>query len=246
MKFSFLLLTWNRYKFLEICLAALVASIEDPANCEIVIMDNGSTDKTDEVLGRYQHNPLFRIIRLKKNYGIPAYKKLFKEARGEYAVVVDDDVLEFPPRVDAIFAQYMQAFPDFGYIGLNVIQNEFTNGSKPGPEAYVEETRNGLTIQKGHTGGWCACFRRSDYRKVRLYLFFSPLSMKHPEDGFLQRAFRQQLRLGAGIIKDAVCLHASGPYYAKQYDHLDREIEKYGRSGLKGFVDLYKGYADKP
>lgn len=52
---------------------------------------------------------------------------------------MDDDVLAFPQKLDAIFIDYMQTFPHYGFIALNVIQNEFTNGAKPGPEFYTEE-----------------------------------------------------------------------------------------------------------
>jgi glycosyltransferase involved in cell wall biosynthesis len=242
MRFSFVLLTWNRYKFLEKCLEGLISSIANQDDAEVIVMDNGSTDKTQEILNRYQDSKLVRVLRRKKNYGLNSYKKLFDEGRGEYIVIVDDDVLQFPPRVDKIFAVYMQTFPDYGFVALNVVQDEFTNGAKPGPENYTEETRKGKTIQRGPTGGWCACFRNSDYRKIRLRLMFANLSMKRSEDGFIASNLEKKLSLKSGIIKDAVCFHASGPYYAQQFGHLDREIEKYSKSGLGSFVKEYQKY----
>lgn len=241
-KFSFVLLTWNRYKFLEKCLEALVSSIHDHSQSELIVMDNGSTDRTHEILSQYRSLSFVRIMFRKKNYGLNSYKRLFEEGKGQYIVVVDDDVLEFPPKLDLIFADYMQAFPEYGFIGLNVIQNEFTNGAKPGPECYIEEQRGGRNILKGPTGGWCACFRKSDYRKLRLRLMFTNLNMKRSEDGFFVKYFQQKLSLKSGIIKDSACFHASGPFYAKQYGHLDREIEKYSRSGLRSFVEEYQKY----
>ena len=70
-----------------------------------------------------------------------------------------------------------------------------------------------------------------------------PLSMKRLHDGFLVKNFERKLSLKSGIIKDAFCLHAAGPYYAKQYGHLEREIEKYSKSGLKSFVKEYQEYS---
>lgn len=245
MKMSFVILTWNRYKFLEKCIEALVASISNVSDCEIIIMDNGSTDNTRAVLDRYKDNKLFRIILRDKNYGLNSYKKLFSYAKGEYVVIVDDDVLAFPPALDVTFVDYMQTFTNYGFIALNVIQNEFTDGAKPGPENYVDETKNGKTIQYGPTGGWCACFRKRDYRKLWFQILFSDLSMKQAEDGFLAYNFQRRLKLKAGVIKDQVCFHANGPYYAKQYGHLDREIEKYRQSGLQSYVDDYQKYYDK-
>ena len=244
MRTSFVILTWNRYKFLEKCLESLISSIENPTDCEIIIMDNGSTDATRDILKSYSDNKLLRIILRNKNYGLDAYKKLFSKAKGDLVVIVDDDVLEFPKNLDSIFIDYMQAFPDYGFIALNVIQNEFTNGAKPGPEHYTEETRNGKTIETGPTGGWCACFRRSDFRKLWFKFMFAKIDMKTSEDGLLASLFNRKLKLKSGIIKNEICFHASGPYYAKQYDHLDREIEKYANSGLQNFVDNYKKYYD--
>jgi glycosyltransferase involved in cell wall biosynthesis len=245
MKFSFVVLTWNRYKFLEKCLQELISSIENHDDSEVIVMDNGSVDKTQEILNSYRHSNLVRVILLKKNYGLNAYKRLFAEGKGEYIVIVDDDVLQFPPKLDLVFADYMRTFPDYGFIALNVVQNQFTNGAKPGPEYYTEETRSGKTIQRGPTGGWCACFRKSEYQKVRLRLMFCNLSMKRSEDGFLAKNFEKKLSLKSGIISDVICFHASGPYYAKQYGHLEREIEKYTKSGLKSLVDEYQKYYEE-
>jgi len=242
MKLSFLVLTWNRYKFLEICLERLLASLASPAECEIIVMDNGSTDATPTVLDRYRNHPNIRILTLPKHLGLDAYKKLFAAARGDLLVTLDDDVLELPPALDRIFLTYMHAYPDFGYLALNVVQDERTNGAKPGPELYTEDLRGPLAVQLGPAGGWCACFRRRDYRKIRLTLYLRKFNMRHSEDAVLIARFKRLLGLKSGIIRDAVCLHACGPFYAKLYGHLDREIAKYAASGLTNFVDHFSTY----
>jgi glycosyltransferase involved in cell wall biosynthesis len=242
MKFSFLVLTWNRRQMLEICVDKLITSIGDRVNCEIIVMDNASSDSTRELLESYRDNPLMKSVFLEKDHGLNAYKELFRLAQGDYMVTVDDDVIEFPFQLDRIFSEYMELFPDYGYLALNVVQNEFTNGAKPGPERYSEITREGRVVENGPAGGWCACFRRRDYEKIRFRLKFFPLSMKHGEDGFLVRNFRTKLRLECGIIRDAVCLHACGPHYAKQFGYLDREIDKYSRSGLNSLAEQYEKF----
>ena len=245
MKMSFVILTWNRPKFLELCLEALIGSISDPAQCEIVVMDNGSTDSTPALLKQYADRSLVRTITRRKNYGINSYKKLFGAVKGEYVVIVDDDVLKFPPDLDQLFLQYMATFTGYGLIALNVVQNEFTDGSKPGPEQYTEETIGDKTIQLGPTGGWCACFRRRDYLRLWPWRWLVNLDMKRSEDGFLVELFDRRLGLKSGIIRDHLCFHASGPYYAKMYGHLDREIAKYEMSGLPDFVQTYEEFKNK-
>jgi glycosyltransferase involved in cell wall biosynthesis len=242
LKISFVILTWNRYKFLDLCLPALIAAIENPTECEIIVMDNGSTDDTKKVLSRYEQHSMVKIIHRKKNYGLNAYKQLFWKAKGKYVVIVDDDVLSSPDKLDCTFIDYMETFSAFGFLALDVVQNEFTNGAKPGREVYKEVCVDGKVLQEGPTGGWCSCFRKKDYRKICLKFLFSDLNMKNGEDGLIAHYFKVKLGLKSGIIKDLCCFHASGPHYAKMYGHLDREIEKYTLSGLHDFVKVYQDY----
>lgn len=242
MKISFVVLTWNRYKFLESCLNNLSRAISSQNSYEIIVMDNGSTDQTPTILDEYRHHENFKIITLRKNYGLESYKKLFKKVTGEYAVIVDDDVLSFPSDLDQLFIDYMVAYPDYGFIALNVIQNDFTDGAKPSITHYSEDIRGNKIIERGPTGGWCACFRVADYKKVKWSFLFSKIDMKVSEDGMLSNLFQKKLNLKSGLIKNVVCFHACGPHYAKEYGHLDREIEKYAASGLDNYVEIYQQY----
>lgn len=242
MKISFVILTWNRYKFLDKCLSELLPAIGTTHQSEVIVMDNGSTDLTSEVLEKYRTNPIVKIITRTKNYGLNAYKKLFAATKGEYIVIVDDDVLNFPENLSKLFIDYLNEFPDYGFIALNVVQNELTNGAKPTEEHYTPETRNGKHIEFGPTGGWCACFKKSNFNKIKLRFLFTNLNMAKSEDGLIASLFSKKLKLKSGIIKDHYCLHACGPHYAKEYGHLDREIEKYKTSGLHNMAEKYKNY----
>lgn len=249
MKFSFVMLTWNRPRFLDAGLAGLLAAIAHRGDCEILILDNGSTRETKDVLGRYADEQSLRVITLEHNEGLQAYRRLFRAARGTYIVVVDDDVLEFPPRVDEVFDRYMTAYRDYGFLCLNVVQNDYTNGAKPGPDAYVLDARNGLAVERGPAGGWCACFRRRHYVMLAWLIHRQALSMRNGEDGRISSVFATYLRKKSGVIRDEVCLHASGPYYAARYGHLDREIEKYAAADLDDHAaayEKYRGESDDP
>jgi len=215
------------------------------SNCEILIMDNGSTDETGKLLEKYRENKHIKIGRNKKHKGIAAYKNLFNKAKGEYIIEIDDDVIEFPQHFDKTMVDYMNTYTDYGFVALNVIQNEHTNGAKPDDSQYTEDVRGDKIIQQGPTGGWCTCFRKRDYRKIRLYFNLMPLSFRRGEDGTLSGLFGKYLRLKSGIIKNQVCFHATGPYYANQYDHLAREIEKYEINKFGELADLYKSFLNK-
>ncbi len=242
MKFSFIILTWNRKLFLEICLDQLLKSIGSLDDAEVVIMDNGSTDGTQAFLEAYENRENIKIVKLDKNYGLNSYKKLIGKATGEYIIVVDDDVLAFPDNIKQVFESYMTDFPEFGFLALDVVQNEYTNGAKPTVDFYTEIEKNGKIVQQGPTGGWCTCFRRRDFKKISILFYLKNLNMKSGEDGTLSRLFNKWLKLKSGVIKDQRCFHASGPHYSKQYGCLDRDIEKYREAGLDSFVRMYTDY----
>ena len=79
---SICILTWNRADFLKICLSelfvALTPTSQGGLTREILIMDNGSTDGTQEVLSQYRNRSDVRVFRQKRNLGFGAYKERHK------------------------------------------------------------------------------------------------------------------------------------------------------------------------
>lgn len=236
MLISFAMLTWNRHKFLRATLEAIFASLSGEFEYEFLIWDNGSTDETGEVLTAFEAKPGVRVFRSKKNRSINAYKPLFNRAKGDIIIEIDDDILQLPKGFDKAVVEYLKAFPDYGYLSLNVVQNEQTEGAKPPASCYTPDTRGGRTVEEGPAGGWCVGFRRKDYRVVLPFFNLIPMSMKRGEDGILPYLFRVFLHKRRGIIREIVCLHATGPFFAKLYGQLDREIEKYRIAGLHDHV----------
>jgi glycosyltransferase involved in cell wall biosynthesis len=239
MMISIVILTWNRYKFLELCLASLFSNLSGLFDYEIFIMDNGSTDKTSETIDTFKKHPNITVIRNQTNLGLNAYKRLFNKSKGDYIIEIDDDILEFPKDFDKTMCDYLEVFRDYGFLALNVVQDARTNGAKLSSTHYTDDIRGNMIVENGPTGGWCTCFRRSDYRKIRLFFNLIPLNMKRCEDGMLVTLFRFFLNLKSGIIKNTVCLHACGAYYAKLYSQSEREIQKYLAAGLTEIAKSY-------
>jgi glycosyltransferase involved in cell wall biosynthesis len=210
--------------------AALAPAEKMGIKREIIIMDNCSTDGTQEVLERYHAFPEVRIVRNKKNYRFAAYKRLFYLARGKVIIDVDDDILEFPKNFDQILVDYLNVYSDYGFLACNVVQNEKTDGSRPRDAHYVEDRRGEMVVEEGPTGGWCSAFRRKDYLWIKLLIFLFRMDARTPEDAYIASlCYRLGKRIG--IIKHALCFHASGPVYARENNHLDREIEKFRAGG---------------
>lgn len=90
---SIVTICWNRKN--EIC-ESLSRILEiDYSPFEIIVVDNCSTDGTIEAI---ENNfPKVRIIKMFKNIGIEAYNIGFKNAKGKYIVILDDD--SFPQKI---------------------------------------------------------------------------------------------------------------------------------------------------
>lgn len=236
------MLTWNRAPMLEVCLEKLFKSLDPALSHQIVIMDNGSTDSTREILERYRSREDLTIVYNQKNEHFAAYKKLFPMLKADIIVDLDDDVIEFPPCFDRILLDYMAAYRDYGFLSLNVVVDDKTTGARPQGAKYVEDVRivggRTMVVEEGEAGGWCAAFRRRHFSLMRPFFNYLVMSTHFNghvggqvwmEDavitGFLRRFFRKRI----GIIRDAVCLHADSPYYAEKYGLKKREREKYER-----------------
>lgn len=228
---TIVMLTWNRARLLPRCLEALYANLAPGLKREILIWDNASTDNTREILAPYAAREDTTVIFSRKNLRLAAYKKLFDRARAPVIIEVDDDILEFPPDFDHTLFEYLAAYPDYGFLGLDVIQNEKTNGAKPLDFPYRDDVRGNRIVEEGCVGGWCSAFRRRDWRLIRPFTWFYSFKFNKPEDWVITGLFRRVLHRREGIIKGIKCLHACGPIYAREFKQEDREIEKYSVGG---------------
>lgn len=237
-KFSVLILTWNRAQLLDLTLRALTENLYFRDQTEIIVGDNGSTDDTAQVVQKYG---VAHYIRNDRNIGLELYKELFRRAQGEYIIILDDDVLDLPYAFDKSFLEYFTLFPEYGFLGLDVFKNKFTNGAKPAETSFIEEERDGKIIQQGDAGGWCACVPRTVF--VNLKRFYNEqLSMANTEDSILNIHIRGA-GYKTGILKNIRCFHASGPVYSKKFNLLQRDIEKYRLAKMVRFAKSYENFS---
>lgn len=91
MKLSFIIPVYNREKTIGETLDSIVGQIDD--NIEIVIVNDGSTDKTESVINQYIKKYEKNISYYKKdNEGVAATRNFgIMHAKGEYIIFVDSD-----------------------------------------------------------------------------------------------------------------------------------------------------------
>jgi len=89
---SIVSICWNRKADISESLRR-IRDIDYP-NLEVIVVDNASTDGTPAMIK--SDFPEVRLFQMPENCGIAAYNAGFKNARGKYIVILDDD--SFPHR----------------------------------------------------------------------------------------------------------------------------------------------------
>jgi len=94
-KLSIVIPVFNEEKTIEKIMAAVLA-VDTGCAKELIFVDDGSTDKSRQILGKYKN--VHKIIFMDKNRGKgAAVRRGFREATGD-AVIIQDADLEYNPR----------------------------------------------------------------------------------------------------------------------------------------------------
>ena len=93
---SLIVLTWNKREILREALDALIEAVrQDGGDHEIILVDNGSTDGTQDYVRTHYRN--IRLIELRKNYQFSRANNIGVQcARREIAVLLNNDVIVQP------------------------------------------------------------------------------------------------------------------------------------------------------
>ncbi len=127
---SVLLATHNRREMLGRCLAALAAQTQDPADFEVIVADDGSTDGTVAALAELSTPFELRLIEHAKAGKPVVLNAAIEAARGEVCLFIDDDVIASPGLVAEHLAAHRREPRTLG-IG-KLVQRE---PSRPDPYA---------------------------------------------------------------------------------------------------------------
>jgi len=154
-------LNYNYAQYLEKCIDSSL--LQTYKNIELLVIDDGSTDESSQVLAQYDGDLRINIIR-QQNIGlVKSIANVFSLAKGEYVVRIDADDWVVPTFVESLVAeiekddQVAMVFPDYyevyetGHILHRVKRHDFSS----------EVT---LLDQPAH--GACTLIRRSAYMEV--------------------------------------------------------------------------------
>jgi glycosyltransferase involved in cell wall biosynthesis len=159
--------TYNRAHLVTHAIDSVLA--QDYTPLEVVVVDDGSTDATLEVLRRYQHDPRVRVIALPKNGGIPVAKNAALDAiTGEYGALLDSDDLLLPGAIDTCvraFAQHGDAVSQVYGDCLDSVTGGVTGSGMPGAGLVTYER----ALCDGFRGEFWQLFRTRDLGALRFH-----------------------------------------------------------------------------
>jgi len=105
----------NRVKLTLVQLSRL---LEHRHDVEVIAVDNGSTDGTGDLL--QTHADWVRVVSLPTNTGIAGYNEGFKQAKGDYLLVLDDDSHPVDEITLDRIIQCLDTRPDVGVVACRI------------------------------------------------------------------------------------------------------------------------------
>lgn len=122
MKISIIIATYNRCQKLEFLLESLKnLRLPDELKCEVLVIDNNSTDSTRQVTANYlfSEHPGFRYIFEQRQGKSYALNTGVREAGGDILALTDDDCVPDPYWINAIVREFSQD-PSLSVVGGRV------------------------------------------------------------------------------------------------------------------------------
>jgi glycosyltransferase involved in cell wall biosynthesis len=140
---SVLIDTYNHERFIEEAVRSVLAQDFPAADREIIVVDDGSTDRTFELLRKFE--PQIRILRKSNGGQASAFNAGIPECRGEIIAFLDGDDWWAPGKLHTV-SNRLAADASLGVVGHAIIE-AFTDGSERiiAPERFLR-----LRLNSGH------------------------------------------------------------------------------------------------
>lgn len=109
-KLSVIIPVYNAQNHIKKCLDSILEQVND--KCEVLVMNDGSTDASEDILQEYQQRypKLVRVIS-QKNEGVAKTRNLgIIEAQGEYVSFIDNDDFVDPGYLNAFYQEMQHGY----------------------------------------------------------------------------------------------------------------------------------------
>ncbi len=147
---SVLVDTYNHERFIEEALASVLAQDFPASDFEILVVDDGSTDGTRDLLRKFE--PRIRVLRKQNGGQASAFNLGISECTGEIVAFLDADDWWAPNKLSRVVAA-MTNEPEVGFVG-NGVTTVYQDGTR-----MSESLREGNRFQADDEAG-ASLFRR--------------------------------------------------------------------------------------
>src|SRR5258708_5460656 len=142
--------TYNHEKYIEQALASVLEQGLSAAELEIVVVDDGSTDGTAEIIGKF--GPRVKHVRKKNGGQASAFNAGFAEAHGEIIAILDGDDWWAEGKLAAV-TEALEQHPEVAAAGHGYYEfNEETGKSRvcaPAGKRVINVTTRENTLAAG-------------------------------------------------------------------------------------------------
>ena len=179
-RLSVIFCTYNREKYIYNAVKSVIDQKYDWNKCEILIVNNNSTDTTEEIIKKIQSEfPLIEIrYMIETNQGLSyAKNRGIKESNGEILVFVDDDATVFENNYLSSIDDFFAVYPEAGACGGPIVP--VYEVEKPKWLTKYTEALLGGALYEGdklkpfkngkYPGGGNSAFRKEIFEKYGLF-----------------------------------------------------------------------------
>ena len=159
-KVSIILPTYNGYKYIRQSIDSCLN--QTYKNIELIIVDDGSTDKTSEIIKSFKDNRI-KYIKHKKNKGLPhALNTGFANAIGEYLTWTSDDNFYTEKAIEKMLIFLNKS-------NVDLIYTDYFNYLAETDKKTLVKLPDKLDLKKGNSVGPCFLYTRRVYENIGNY-----------------------------------------------------------------------------
>lgn len=218
-KLSIIIPVYNVEQYVERCIQSIVTQNIPHTEYELIVVNDGSTDKSREILTELQGQYPFIIIADKENGGLSsARNEGMKHATGEYIFFIDSDDWISNDSLPFLF-DWSDKYPEDILIFGSCESDGTTNGnfltSNLSPNNQTMPTEYYLTSYTLRSSAWQGIFRRSLFEKINYQFKHGFVS---EDDDFVVRIF--------SVAKNIVCNNKTVYFYFQRGNSISKSLNK--------------------
>lgn len=160
MKFSIVTPTFNRAYTIEL---AIKSALQQSYQCfEMIISDDGSTDNTEEVVGRYLNDSRIKYVKSDKNGGVNVARNIALKNVAEdsdWVTFLDSDD-EFFSDALAVMKKTIETNPMFNYFRFATVYDDGISGCSLNNHELIMDFKTYLESAEQEKGDWVAAFNK--------------------------------------------------------------------------------------